>query len=302
MANTDQKIILNSPEYRDLEKHPYFDHREVPEIMLNFWKKKDQQRLKSHQNEQEVTSIFKSLDNPEDLLSKPIPFKPTPLTKNELNQITEASVTNRLFPDELQYKILKAVLRTPITKNFYFPTLKFTESMFDTTFTHDIPLAYIRLRIAEVSNVLTAISDLGSLTNLTKLQQTKLTNRKKAVENLLKELKLHQEFLVRFQSNPDVQFFKPSSRRLDYEYRFMVSNIGLTRFGIADKKGGDEKFFNTITFGMASDHAGGYKQGLLTWIGFERSELTTIFDTFSIIHCSVESKLDSRVITVIVMD
>ena len=137
-------------------------------------------------------------------------------------------------------------------------TIKLEEFMFDTTLTYSIPLSYLKLRANECLSAINACKDIGSLQNSTYAKKLKL--RKHVLEKLIKVITVHINFVTQFQADPEAQYFKPALRRCEPEYRFLCTNLIFNRFKI------EESLYDTITFGMASDHVGGYKAGLLKFV------------------------------------
>ena len=77
-----------------------------------------------------------------------------------------------------------------------------------------------------------------------------------------------------------MQLFKPALRRLEKEYRFLCSNLQFNRAYIYRKLCNNQvesakfsstattkvRHYDTLTFGMCTDHVGGYKAGLLKYV------------------------------------
>merc|ERR1712061_294795 len=84
--------------------------------------------------------------------------------------------------------------------------------------------------------------------------------RSQVLEQLMTTYSEHINLLTVLHSSQKCQFFKPSTRKDENEYRFMPCNLGLTRLEVKNNST-ENTFYDSITFGVGSDHVAGYKSG-----------------------------------------
>lgn len=119
---------------------------------------------------------------------------------------------------------------------------------------------------------------MGSLANKTYSRKVEL--RKRVLEELIHELSRHVNYLTALQASPEAQYFKPAIRKFETEYRFMPVNLQLNRFNITGENSTiDDNIYDTITFGVGSDHVKKKsKFGLLKYVIEQQKKNENLFD------------------------
>merc|ERR1711972_340706 len=107
--------------------------------------------------------------------------------------------------------------------------------------------------------------------------------RKRVLDKLIKELSEHVNYITSFLASSEAQYFKPALRKWEVEFRCMPTNLQLNKTCIqsnstsnennsnnnVDFESGNNNFknFDTITFGVGSDHfQRKSKYGLLKYV------------------------------------
>jgi len=224
-----------------------------------------------------------------------VPFLKTPISYEQWKTLQDdaskqAQAKTLAFQNNpLQNQLNTEILRGQISKTLNLgpkQEIKLHEYMFDTALTYTIPLDYLRTRISEYMSDLNSLDDIGSLQNRTYSRKVEL--RKRVLDTLIKELTMHVNYVTSFLASSEAQYFKPALRKWEVEYRCMPTNLQLNRSCVfsdvnsnssevhtsesVDKAvekppSFDHKTYDTITFGVGSDHfQRKSKYGLLKYV------------------------------------
>lgn len=135
-------------------------------------------------------------------------------------------------------------------------TIELKEYIYDPKIVYDIPLKYLKLRLHDLQTVLdTTIPDIGVLTNPTYARKIRL--RKEVLEKLIS---LYHEDIMEItnqKADPEAKFYVASIQKNINKFRFLPVNLQYNKYQINNSD------YGRITFGMATDHSGGYKKSLL---------------------------------------
>lgn len=223
-----------------------------------------------------------------------VPFLKTPISYEQWKTLQDdaskqAQAKFLAFQDNpLQNQLNTEILRGQISKTLNLgpnKEIKLHEYMFDTALTYTIPLDYLKTRISEYMSDLNSLNDVGSLQNRTYSRKVEL--RKRVLDTLIKELTMHVNYITSFLASSEAQYFKPALRKWEVEYRCMPTNLQLNRSCVfsdvnsnssevhtsesvekaVSSESSDHKTYDTITFGVGSDHfQRKSKYGLLKYV------------------------------------